>query len=138
MPSKTCRRGFIMRKGYTRKSFVRKSGTRASGTHITRKQIAPNCIKATGLSIKRGYKGKQLFVLKKGELTKYGYHANLSENKRHRVLRIAIKDIKPLSLYRKLNALYVLNKNKDKTRALLYRKDANFVKSTTEYIHRAE
>ena len=120
-----CKIGQVVREGYTRKSFVRKSGVR-----ISRSKVAPGCIKATGLSKTRGTKGKQLFVLEKGTLTKYGYHANLTEEERHNVLNKALVDIKPLSLYRKLNALYVLNKNKDKHLAQLYRNDANFVRAS--------
>ena len=80
--------------------------------------------------------GRQLFVLKKGLLTKYGYHADLTEPARHQALRRSFATITPLSLYRKLNAVYVLNKNRDKKRALIFRSDANWVKTTPEYIKR--
>jgi len=82
----------------------------------------------------RGTKGKQLFVLKKGELTKYGYHARLSDKTRHHALKKALADgVKPLSLYRKLIAVYVLNKNKHKSLAAIYKKDAIWSKTTPEY-----
>jgi hypothetical protein len=128
-----CKSGEIVREGYTRKAFVRKTGVR-----VSRSKVAPGCIKATGLSKKRGTKGKQLFVLEKGTLTQYGYHANLTEDERHHALKKALDYIKPLSVYRKLNALYVLNKNKDSTLAKLYRKDADWIKTTMEYAHRSE
>lgn len=118
----SCKRGEIVREGYIRKS--RKSRKRSI-------QIAPGCIKGTGLSKK---KGKQLFVLSKGTLTQYGYHTDLSEKDRHTALRRALKHIKPLSVYRKLNALYVLNKNR--TLGSLYRGDAEWVKTTNEYARR--
>ena len=73
-------------------------------------------------------KSKQLFVLKKGDLTKYGYHADLSENNRHEALKKALGEYSPLSLFRKLNAVYVLNKNRDKKRAATFKADANWVK----------
>lgn len=120
-----CKAGQIVREGYTRKAFVRKSGV-----HVSRSKVAPGCIKATGLSKTRGTKGKQLFVLEKGALTKYGYHANLTEEERHSALKKALIHIKPLSVYRKLNALYVLNNNKNKSLAQLYRNDANFVRAS--------
>ena len=82
-------------------------------------------------------KSKQLFVLEKGALIKYGYHADISENDRHQALSRALADgLKPLSLYRKLNALYVLNKNQNRALAKLYRKDANWIKDTPEYMAR--
>ena len=112
----SCKRGEIVREGYIRKS--------------RRRQVAPGCIKDIGLS----KKGKQLFVLSKGTLTQYGYHTDLSEKDRHIALRRALTHIKPLSVYRKLNALYVLNKNRPL--GSLYREDAEWVKTTHEYDRR--
>jgi hypothetical protein len=78
-----------------------------------------------------------LFVLEKGALTKYGYHANLDETARHQALSKALADgLKPLSLFRKLNALYILNKNKHHQKAMLYRRDAKWVRDTPEYMAR--
>jgi hypothetical protein len=73
-------------------------------------------------------KSRQLFVLKKGHLTKYGYHADLSESARHEALKKALGEYSSLSLFRKLNAVYVLNKNRDKKRAAIFKADANWVK----------
>jgi hypothetical protein len=42
----------------------------------------------------------------------------------------------PLSVYRKLIAVTVLNENKNPSLARLYKDDANYVKTTTEYKHR--
>ena len=122
----SCKRGEIVREGYIRKSR-RRSGKSGSGR---RRQVAPGCIKDIGLS----KKGKQLFVLSKGTLTQYGYHTDLSEKDRHIALRRALTHIKPLSVYRKLNALYVLNKNRPL--GSLYREDAEWVKTTREYDRR--
>ena len=84
----------------------------------------------------RQMKTRRLFVLKKGLLTKHGYHADLSERARHEALQRALIEFSPLSLYRKLNAIYVLNKNRDKKRAHIFRSDANWLKTTPEYINR--
>ena len=124
----SCKRGEIVREGYIRKSR-RRSGSGKSGSG-RRRQVAPGCIKDIGLS----KKGKQLFVLSKGTLTQYGYHTDLSEKDRHIALRRALTHIKPLSVYRKLNALYVLNKNRPL--GSLYREDAEWVKTTREYDRR--
>ena len=72
---------------------------------------------------------RRLFVLKKGHLTKYGYHTDLSENKRHEALKKALGEYSSLSLFRKLNAVYVLNKNRDKKRAAIFKADAKWVKT---------
>jgi hypothetical protein len=93
--------------------------------------------KKRSLKNRRTKKNKPLFVLEKGGLIKYGYHADISENDRHQALSRALADsVKPLSLYRKLNALYVLNKNQNRALAKLYRKDANWIKDTPEYMAR--
>ena len=124
-----CKSGNIVREGYMRKSYMRKSGVRVSRT-----KVAPGCINATGLSKKRGTKGKQLFILEKGTLTEHGYHANLRADVRHNSLKKAMDSgLKPLSVYRKLNALYVLNKNKNKVIASIYKEDSNWVRETPEY-----
>ena len=81
----------------------------------------------------RRSKSRRLFVLKKGLLTRHGYHADLAETARHEALRRALGEFTPLSLYRKLNAVYVLNKNRDKKRAQIFRSDANWVRTTPEY-----
>ena len=73
-------------------------------------------------------KSRQLFILKKGELTKYGYHADLSESERHEALEKARSEFSSLSLFKKLNAVYVLNKNRDKKRATVFKADANWIK----------
>ena len=73
-------------------------------------------------------KSRQLFILKKGDLIKYGYHADLSESTRHKALKKARSEYTSLSLFRKLNAVYVLNKNSDKKRAAIFKADANWVK----------
>lgn len=73
-------------------------------------------------------KSRQLFILKKGDLTKYGYHGDLSESTRHKALKKARSEYTSLSLFRKLNAVYVLNKNRDKKRAAIFKADANWVK----------
>jgi hypothetical protein len=115
-----CRSGQIIREGYLRNAYKRKTGVYVDATIVP-----PACIQDTG---KPG-KGPQLFVLHKGDLTKYGYHSNLSETKRHEALTLALKHIKPLSVYRKLNALYILNKNKDPIISKIYKNDANWVRS---------
>ena len=130
--SPKCKSGKVLREGYSRKSYTRKSGV-----FVTSTKVRPGCIKAVGLSRKRGVKGTQLFILEKGTLTKYGYHSNQSIVERREALKKALKNTKPLSLYRKLNALYVLNKNKNPPLAKLFRNDADWVKSTSEYINRS-
>ena len=86
----------------------------------------------------RAKTNKQLFHLIPGVLEKYGYHGikDLTQRQRHGALNRALSDIRPLSLFRRLNALYVLNKNQDPGVAGLFRKDRDYVKTTRAYATR--
>lgn len=70
-----------------------------------------------------------LFHLEKGTLTKFGYSMKNSQQNRHKSLKKAIKQVKPLSIYRRLNALYVLNKNKHPDNAKVFKDDAEWLKT---------
>ncbi len=74
----------IIRSGYYRKSYTNKNGTR-----IKRTYIPPTIIKDIG---KVGKGLKLLPQLKKGKLTKFGYHFNESVSKRHIALYKSIKE----------------------------------------------
>lgn len=117
-----CKRGEIVREGYHRKSFTKKSGSKVKGSWVK-----PRCIKSrTGKSSR----GIRLFSLEKGSLSKYGYSdvIHLSKDEREKVLRKAIKGgINELSLIKKLNALYILNKNVNTKLANIFRKDMKYV-----------
>jgi hypothetical protein len=126
-----CKEGQVIREGYERPAYMRKNGTYVSST-----KVRPGCIRGVGMSKKRGRKGRQLFVLQKGTLSQYGYHADRDQLERHDALDRALIYTKPLSLYRKLNALYVLNKNKNPKMAALFRGDADWVKTRPEYLNR--
>lgn len=68
-----------------------------------------------------------LFHLEKGTLTKFGYSMKNSQQSRHKSLKKAIKSVKPLSIYRKLNAIYILNKNKHPDNAKVFKNDAEWL-----------
>lgn len=144
-----CHSGYILREGYkrhgyTRHKYTRRAYRRLTGTlvHSTKVPSArvpsiwvpPACIPST---TGRPH-GQQLFVLEKGVLSKFGYTNinSLSINERHKALKHALEKINPLSLYRKLNALYVLNKNRDPSLSKKFREDAEWIKTTSEYKHR--
>ena len=46
--------------------------------------------------------------------------------------------IKPLSLFRRLNALYVLNKNTNPGLAMRFRRDSKWIKKTDKYLSRSK
>ncbi len=66
-------------------------------------------------------------VLRKGTLGKYGYKVKKSDRERNESLRKAVAAEGYLSIFRKLNALYVLNKNTYPAYSKLYLKDRDFV-----------
>lgn len=136
-----CPNGMIKRSGYNRRPTNRRSYKRSSksgkminvpATRVKGATVPPVCIKDVG---NKG-KGKQLFRLEKDVLKKYGYVnvKSMTVNERHRALKRALANgIEPLPLFRRLNALYVLNKNKDTSLARIIVSDRDWVKTTKEY-----
>lgn len=112
--TKTCKIGQIRRKAYTRKDGVRVKST---------------CIKDMG---KPG-KGKKLFSLKKGDLTKYGYHLKTKASTRHKALGKARKHIPYASLIRKLNALSILQKNTNPLYSSRAKSDMEYLQKTRKH-----
>ena len=77
----------------------------------TRKNIKPN------------------FKLKKGDLTKYGYRLTSSRQTRRKALRMSKKEFTHATLIRKLNALAILHKNKNKKYSKKARDDMSFLRN---------
>lgn len=67
--------------------------------------------------------------LRKGDLSQYGYATAKSVDERHKALTKAAKKYGSTSVFRKLNALYVYNKNKNPVVAGKFMKDRDFVKA---------
>jgi len=70
--------------------------------------------------------------LTKGSLGEYGYAhiTEMSPAARHRALAAAIYDENPLSVFRKLNALFVMNRNRHPETAAVFEADRDWVKRT--------
>jgi len=140
---KKCPPGMILRKGYTIKNKKIKPGciaqtasTIALESGLTRTQINAPIIKKMRqkcMTRNKKYHTKHscnvLFHLEKGTLSKFGYSMKNTQIKRHISLKKAIKSIKPLTIYRRLIALYILNKNKQPDNAKIFKNDAEWVKS---------
>lgn len=121
------RAGFV-REGFNRRSFVRKNGTIVRATNVRGSEVPPICVRDTGA---HGKGIKLPLVLERGDLKKYGYEniKNLSTQQRQHALRIANNNIhNPLSLFRKLNVLATMNKNKDSKLAKIFKDDAYWVR----------
>lgn len=127
-----CPKGEIVRAGYTKKSYsrkgyMRKDGTRVKATKVRKAEVSPVCIHDIGTP---GHGYKIPTVLEKGVLEHYGYQSvdNLTLQQRRKALSMAVKDIPPLSLFRKLVILGTLNKNKNPKMSKTFRADADWVK----------
>ena len=121
---KSCKKGEIYREGYTRISKKTQKKTNVKGS----------CIKDRGLPGKWSDKhsDKGIGKLKKGELTKYGYENvnRLSTRKRRNILKKCVQEYGALSVFRKLNAVYVYNRNTNPVISDIFRKDRDWVKKT--------
>ncbi len=94
-----CPLGKVMREGYTKKS-----GTK----------VSPKCVKDKGLPGKVTTEAKVLPKLKKGQLTKYGYHLHESSEQRFEALMKAMKVYGYASLIRHLVPLRSYMKDEPK------------------------
>lgn len=107
--TRKCPKGKILRKGYTRKSGVR---------------VRPTCVKDMG----RPGKGKKLFTLKKGDLSRHGYQLKGKTSvSRHKALKKARRVFSKNELIRKLNALSILLKNTNRELAFKAYDDMKYV-----------
>lgn len=125
-PSK-CGKDEIIRDGYKVKAHDRvlKDGTKI---HIKSHWVAPVCVES---QVQRSSKGKKIIpIMEKDILKPFGYVniKNKSKTERENSLKKAIKEIKPISIYRRLIALATLNKEKDKKLHDILRDDADFVR----------
>jgi len=114
----SCKKGEILRKGYTRKAYTRADGTRVKAT-----KVKASCIKDKGM---KG-KGPKLFKLRKGTLSKHGYSLDLKAADRRKALDKAVKAEGHLPVIRKLNALYILQKNTNPVNSRKFKYDQQWV-----------
>ena len=65
-------------------------------------------------------------IKRKNDLKQYGYAVKASLVVRRRAIQQAVRQYGSLSVYRKLNALYVMNKNRAPHTAAVFKRDRNF------------
>lgn len=133
---KSCPKGEVLRegsvrKGYTRKGYKRSDGTRVKGSKVSKGVIQDSCIKDLGKKGK-GFQGigEGIGRLEKGKLSQFGYHVYNTEHSRHIALGKAVKEYGALSVFRKLNAVYVLNKNTNPKLSRKFLRDRDWVQVT--------
>jgi hypothetical protein len=115
-----CPKSSIPRKSYVR--IISKTGKRV--------YVPTSCIPDVGNPGKRTQPG--IGPLRKGTLGKYGYETvkKLDEMERRRALEKAVKALGSLTVWRKLNAIYVYTKHTDPVASSIYNADRNWIKAT--------
>lgn len=119
------------RVGTRKASTTRRARRRVGTTRIrfaTRKTKVFKPISASQWQVEHQQFG--IGPLKKGELSEFGYSSSKPEMERDKSLDKAVKRYGSTSVFRKLNALSVYNKNRDPVRSNLFLKDRNYVKKT--------
>ena len=126
--TKTCKSGFILRKGYSRRAYTKKTGA-----HVSAAKVPASCIRDVGAPGKglRGAPG--IGTLKKGELERFGYNATKTARSRHVSLKAAMKCYGPLSVYRKLNAVAVYTKRSSPSKSKIFLEDRAYVGKLVGY-----
>jgi hypothetical protein len=119
--TRRCPRGKILRSAYSRKSRNRKV------VHV-----AAACIKDVGNPGKGLPSGEPgIGPLRHNDLKQFGYGkvTSMSAETRRIALAKAIKAYNPLSIFRKLNAIYVYTRNTAPASSKIFKADRDWVKS---------
>lgn len=118
---KSKRRSPSKKRSMKKRSPLKKSIRRKSPS--MRKKGSPK--KSVG-----GYQWMDTSKFKKNSLGKYGYKTNITVTQRHAALEKAIKAYGAHSVWSKLNAVSILNKNRSPKTANVFTTDKNWVKRT--------
>jgi len=113
---KACPPGKIPRASYTR-HLVNSSGSRKNI------RVKSTCVK--------GSVSKMPIIgpLRKGELKRFGYSYKLPETVRHHAMKVAIKNLGPLDVYRKLDAVAKLSATKNKQAHMVFSADRDWIRA---------
>jgi Family of unknown function (DUF5771) len=118
---KKCPKGSISRRSY---NYKRKS----TGKRV---KVRSSCVKSKGRRSRGLRVNRVLPSLKKGSLTKYGYHLSDSKDERHKALKKAFDAYGYSTLIKKLNAVRLYNKSKPSVYNK-YTQDMNYVHKLNE------
>ena len=135
--TKKCPKGQVLRAPYVRRysSTVRRAGFNAHRGNKTVRVfpssktvlIPAACIENRGLPGKGLPGGNSIGPLRKGELAKYGYKAQLNRDNRHKALKKAINVYGSLNVYRKLDAITKLTLRTAPEAHKVFKADRNWV-----------
>jgi len=85
---------------------------------------------APGKGLPSGARG--IGALRKGDLRRFGYTnvTELSEGRRHLALAAAVRAYGPLTVWRKLNAVFIYTKNTSPASSRVFKADRDWIKAT--------
>jgi len=135
--SQKCPKGQILRAPYVRRysTTVRKEGFNVRRGNKTFRVypeaksvlVKAKCVEDKGLPGKGGPGGETIAPLRKGELAKYGYKAQLGREARHAALKKAIDVYGPLGVFRKLDAITKLTQRTSPDAHKVFKADRDWV-----------
>lgn len=120
--SKFCGPGKILRSSYTRR-LLKKNGS------VKETRVSASCVRDTGKKGKLPKGAPTIGPLKKGELQRFGYMYKLPEHDRHNALRLAIKSLGSLNVYRKLDAVAKLTNLTSPKASSTFAADRDWIRS---------
>lgn len=115
-----CHKGTILRKSYIRYS---KKGARIF--------VKEGCIRDIGAPGKGFRDGPGIGPLRKGDLSKHGYSrvASMSKEVRYSALKKAIEEYGSLTVWRKLNAVYIYTRRASPSNSRIFKEDMDWIRS---------
>ena len=95
--------------------------------------VPASCIPDVGVpgkGLQSDAKGAGIGPLRTGNLASFGYSkvVDLSEGRRHIALAMAVREYGALSVWRKLNAVYIYTRRSSPASSAIFRKDRDWVK----------
>lgn len=118
----TCGMGKILRSSYTRRIRTKNGGTKEI-------YVSASCINDLGKPGKLPPGAPTIGPLKKGELQRFGYAYKLPEHDRHSSLIRAIRELGPLNVYRKLDAVSKLTVLTNPKASFTFAADRDWIRS---------
>lgn len=120
--SKFCGPGKILRSSYTRR-VLKKNGS------VKETRVSATCVRDMGKAGKLPKGAPTIGPLKKGELQRFGYMYKLPDHNRHTALRLAIKALGSLNVYRKLDAVAKLTNLTSPKASATFAADRDWIRS---------
>ncbi len=112
-----------MRKGYTRTTRI--------GKRVTVKRGCIKDVGAPGKGLQGSLRNPGIGTLRKGDLAKHGYSrvASMKKEARHKALEKAIGEYGSLTVWRKLNAVYVYTRRTSPSNSRIFKEDMDWIRA---------